>query len=320
MKFSVYYRIQQRDEYFQRFFRQISRKFPAELVPELEGKYEDLMELLVKFLLDEDSDNMKLLLCRPNAKVARVFFDFLTVSHVKNKKKSEIVSRVDEVYKKEDTMVEFKKFLSDKLIEFDMSEELRNQNKISLKEADDDDPFGGDSPDDDDGRDEGEGDGNSDAEKDSEGDKAEDGEPNLDDYEDDPDFTKGTQNTDDATLSDTPSGECVYDVDGVMKALATVIQSSSESDLSEIGKVKRVVELIFNGKVLKPEDVMFDDPRKASELIKKVGSKVNDKTRNYLVLKVKEPLIRQRDSQKMELAKAKKNVGVTRDTLQDLDK
>lgn len=340
MKFSVYYRIQQRDTYFSRFFSQVSKKFSPELVNEAESKYEDLMELVVKYLIDEDSHSMKILLTKPNAKVARMFFDYLTISNVKNKKKCDILSRIDEVYQKENTMIDFKQFLADKMIKFDLSDELEKEPKLSLNEADDDDPFADDAGGDDDmGGDDaggdpfaddgpGGGDGGSDSGSgdDSEGgtgdgsDQGDDNGLNLDDYEDDPDFTKGKANPDDVTLSDTPSGECIYDVEGIMTSLASVIQSLSDSDLAEIEMVKKAVELIFNGKILKPEDVQFTNPENASFLIKKIGSNVDEKTRNYLILKIKEPLIKQRDQQKLDIAKLKKDVNVARDTLTDLDK
>lgn len=341
MKFSVYYRIQQRDTYFSRFFSQVSKKFSPELVNEAESKYEDLMELVVKYLIDEDSHSMKILLTKPNAKVARMFFDYLTISNVKNKKKCDILSRIDEVYQKENTMIDFKQFLADKMIKFDLSDELEKEPKLSLNEADDDDPFADDAGggDDDMGGDDaggdpfaddgpGGGDGGSDGGSgdDSEGgtgdgsDQEDDNGLNLDDYEDDPDFTKGKANPDDVTLSDTPSGECIYDVEGIMTSLASVIQSLSDSDLAEIEMVKKAVELIFNGKILKPEDVQFTNPENASFLIKKIGSNVDEKTRNYLILKIKEPLIKQRDQQKLDIAKLKKDVNVARDTLTDLDK
>ena len=341
MKFSVYYRIQQRDTYFSRFFSQVSKKFSPELVNEAESKYEDLMELVVKYLIDEDSHSMKILLTKPNAKVARMFFDYLTISNVKNKKKCDILSRIDEVYQKENTMIDFKQFLADKMIKFDLSDELEKEPKLSLNEADDDDPFADDAGggDDDIGGDDaggdpfaddgpGGGDGGSDSGSGdgSEGgtgdgsDQEDDNGLNLDDYEDDPDFTKGKANPDDVTLSDTPSGECIYDVEGIMNSLASVIQSTSDSDLAEIEMVKKAVELIFNGKILKPEDVQFTNPENASFLIKKIGSNVDEKTRNYLILKIKEPLIKQRDQQKLDIAKLKKDVNVARDTLTDLDK
>ena len=115
MKFSVYYRIQQRDGYFRRFFSQISKKFSPELMEEAQSKYEDLLELIVKYLIDEDAHSMTVLLTKPNAKVARMFFDYLTISNIKNKKKCDIVNRIKEVYTKENTMIDFKAFLAEKL-------------------------------------------------------------------------------------------------------------------------------------------------------------------------------------------------------------
>ena len=339
MKFSVYYRIQQRDSYFRRFFSQISKKFSPELIEEAQSKYEDLLELIVKYLIDEDAHSMTVLLTKPNAKVARMFFDYLTISNIKNKKKCDIVNRIKEVYTKENTMIDFKTFLAEKLEKIDMSSDLE-QNKIKLTEADDD-PFADDAGDDaggdadlggddaggdpfgdasDGDSDSGDSDGGDSEGGTDEGDDSDNGELNLDDWEDDPDFTKGVQNSDDVTLSDTPSGECIYDVDGAMQSLASVIQSLSDSDLAEIEMVKKAVELIFNGKILKPEDVTFTNPENASFLIKKIAANLDEKTKNYLILKIKQPLIKQRDKQKLDIAALKKDVNVARDTLQDLDK
>lgn len=334
MKFSVYYRIQQRDSYFRRFFSQISKKFSPEFLEEAQTKYEDLLELVVKYLIDEDAHSMTVLLTKPNAKVARMFFDYLTISNIKNKKKCDIVNRIKEVYTKENTMIDFKAFLAEKLEKIDMSSDLE-PDKIKLTEADDD-PFADDAGGDDAGGDDAGGDpfgddaggpdgGDSDSDSDSdgettEGDEDNNGELNLDDWEDDPDFTKGAANPDDVTLSDTPSGECIYDVEGAMQSLASVIQSLSDSDLAEIEMVKKAVELIFNGKILKPEDVTFTNPQNASFLIKKIAANLDEKTKNYLILKIKQPLIKQRDQQKLDIAALKKDVNVARDTLQDLDK
>jgi hypothetical protein len=336
MKFSVYYRIQQRDSYFNRFFTQFSKKFSPNLIEEAERKYEELMELIVKYLIDEDAHSMKILLTKPNAKVARMFFDYLTISNIKNKKKCDIINRIDEVYVKENTMIDFKSFLKDKMEQFDLSKELEEQKRITLNEDDDPfaddagggdddaggDPFGDDAGGDDAGGDEGGDEGGEEGGDgaEGEGDGEEKGEINFDDWEDDPDFTKGVNNPDDVTLTDTPSGECIYDVDGIMKSLAAVIQSTNDNDLAEIEMVKKAVELIFNGKILKPEDVTFTNPQNASYLIKKIGSNVDEKTKNYLILKIKQPLIKQRDQQKLDIAALKKDVNVARDTLQDLDK
>ena len=284
---------------------------------------------------------MTVLLTKPNAKVARMFFDYLTISNIKNKKKCDIVNRIKEVYTEENTMIDFKAFLAEKLEKIDMSSDLE-QYKIKLTEADDDpfaddaggadtggdddsggddaggDPFGDDAGGGD--SDSGDSDGGDGEGGNGEGDDSDNGELNLDEWEDDPDFTKGVQNSDDVTLSDSPSGECIYDVEGAMQSLASVIQSLSDSDLAEIEMVKKAVELIFNGKILKPEDVTFTNPENASFLIKKIAANLDEKTKNYLILKIKQPLIKQRDKQKLDIAALKKDVNVARDTLQDLDK
>ena len=89
--------------------------------------------------------------------------------------------------------------------------------------------------------------------------------------------------------------------------------------LEEIVAVKKAVELIFNGKILKPEDVQFTNTQNAAFLIKKIGEKVDEKTKNYLMVKIKEPLIKQRDQQKLDIVALKKDVNAARDTIQDLD-
>lgn len=344
LKYSVYYRIQQRDSYFERFFKKFSKQFSPEIKEAAREKYEELMEIIVQYILDENKEDLNILLTKQNAKVARIFFDFLTVSNIKNKKKCDIATRIDEIFIEEMKMKEFKDFLAEKLSEINLMSELDVPERIKLTEADDEDPFEDesdtetdtDAPDED-FSDEGgdpfeDSDGGSSAstssspskgDKDT-GDLPEDekkkDELDLDGHEDDPDFTKGVENKDDVTLSDTPSGECVYDVDGIMRALSAVIQSTSDNQLEEIVAVKKAVELIFNGKILNAEDVKFTNPQNASFLLKKIGEKVDEKTKNYLMLKIQEPLIKLRDQQKLDIAALKKDVNVARDTIADLNK
>lgn len=352
LKYSVYYRIQQRDSFFERFFKKFSKQFTPETVDEAREKYEDLMEVIVQYILDENKMDLNILLTKQNAKVARIFFDFLTVSTIKNKKKSEIINRVNEIFIEEKKMIDFRQFLAEKMKEINVADglDIDEPIRIKLTEADDEDPFADDSDGGDDsfGDDEGGGDpfaddaggaddfgggpgggskGGGDGEdgevpEDSEKTDAEKkaDELDLEGHEDDPDFTQGVKNPDDATLTDTPSGECIYDVEGITKAIAAVIQATSDTDLEEIEMVKKAVELIFNGKKLKPEDVQFTNPENAAFLIKKIGEKVDEKTNNYMMLKIKAPLIQQRDQQKLDIADLKKQVNVARDTIQDLDK
>jgi hypothetical protein len=347
LKYSVYYRIQQRDSYFERFFRKFSKQFSADIKEAARDKYEELMEIIVQYILDENKLDLNILLTKQNAKVARIFFDYLTVSNIKNKKKCDIASRIDEIFIEESKMKDFKEFLAEKMTEINLLDDLDKPERIKLSEAEDDDPFADDAGSDDDmdtdtgddsdpfGDDLGGSDGpggssggskdgdeedgeKTDDENSTEADKKAD-ELDLEGHEDDPDFLKGATDGDDVTLSDKPSGECIYDVDGIMKAIAAVIQGTNETDLEEIVAVKKAVELIFNGKILKPEDVQFTNTQNAAFLIKKIGEKVDEKTKNYLMVKIKEPLIKQRDQQKLDIVALKKDVNAARDTIQDLD-
>ena len=58
LKYSVYYRIQQRDNFFNRFFKKFSKQFSDELVEVTRDKYEELMEIIVKYILDENKTDL----------------------------------------------------------------------------------------------------------------------------------------------------------------------------------------------------------------------------------------------------------------------
>lgn len=210
---------------------------------------------------------------------------------------------------------------------------------ILLSEADDDfdmdggggDPFGdddggGDPFGDDDGGGDPFGDddggfgGGPDNDDNSDGDEGGDGEKksyNLDEYEDDPDWTQGTVDTDDI-VSPKTSAESVYDVEGVLNAINTTVEALPEEELAEIEKVKRAIELIFNGKILKADDVIFSNSKNASYLIRKIGEKIDERTKNYMLIKIKTPLIKQRNLNKKEIADIKNDVEEIRGTLADL--
>lgn len=132
---------------------------------------------------------------------------------------------------------------------------------------------------------------------------------NVDDHDDDPDFTDGVSNPDDPALTETPAGKCIYDVDSAMRALSTVIETSEVEQLEEIEKVKKAVELIFNGKKLKPEDVQFSNTENAVWLINKIKEKIEDTiTANYLSLKIKQPNMISKQDSKENLAKLKAEI------------
>lgn len=165
------------------------------------------------------------------------------------------------------------------------------------------------------------GDGSNSDKANSKDDESDDKKSQIDDgsHEDDPDFTLGATNDDDVTLSSTPAGKMIYDTEKVMNTVATIIQSLKDTELIEIEKVKTAIELVFNGKKLKDEDLEFTNLKNAIFLIKKIGAKLDIKTRSYLYRKIKEPLIQKRDQIKQDIAVQKGQLQNTRDVLTAMD-
>lgn len=141
----------------------------------------------------------------------------------------------------------------------------------------------------------------------------------LETHEDDPEFNQGELDPDDVTLSKTTSAKAKFNLESIMKTVASVIQSISEDKLLEIDKVKNAIELIFNGKLLNDEDLEFKNIKNAIFLIKKISAKLDITTRAYLNRKLKEPLIKKRDQIKQDIASKKGDLNDTRDMLTKLD-
>lgn len=141
----------------------------------------------------------------------------------------------------------------------------------------------------------------------------------IDDREDDPEFKKGLDADDSVMLADIPSGDMIYDTKKVLNSINALIETLSEEDLVEMNKLKTAVELIFNGKKLKLEDVQFDDVENANMLISKLKDMLDDRTANYLVKKIKEPLIVFRDKSKLKMANLNKEVDTALDTIDSFE-
>ena len=77
--------------------------------------------------------------------------------------------------------------------------------------------------------------------------------------------------------------------------------------------------MIFNGKKLKPEDLEFENVQNAIFLIGKIQEGLDNRTINYMDLKLKEPLIKQRDENKAKVASMKKDNDKVRDTILKID-
>ena len=148
----------------------------------------------------------------------------------------------------------------------------------------------------------------------------EDDEQEEDDHEDDPDWTKGVKDSDNVMLDDKPAGESIYDGESVIKSINAVRASKAPEELKSIDAVQKALELIVNGKKLKFEDVAFEDPDDAMELISEIEEPLDIKLRNYIDLKIKQPIIAYRDKNKAEIAKAAADNDKARDTIDAMNK
>lgn len=124
----------------------------------------------------------------------------------------------------------------------------------------------------------------------------------LEGHEDDPDATSGIKDIDNATLPAKPAAESIYDFNSLFKSIAAVRSTAAEEDLKGFDQIEKALTLIGNGKKLKMEDVAFDDPESAMELINKVEEPLDIKLKNYIDLKIKQPIILYRDQTKADIA------------------
>ena len=154
----------------------------------------------------------------------------------------------------------------------------------------------------------------------STGEEGDEDKEEKDDHEDDPDWTKGVKDTDDVTLKEKPAGESIYDGESVLKAINAVQASKAPEELKSMDEVKKALELIVNGKKLKIEDVSFEDPDDAMELISAIEEHLDIKLRNYIDLKIKQPIIAYRDQNKAEIAKMAADNDKARDTIDAMNK
>lgn len=332
MKYSVFYKIDTRYKFFERFCRRYIKTSNPIIRERLVESCEDLMELIVQMILDNNTADLSDMLSKHNAKHARIFFDHFVGAKTKYMKKSDIVSAVQNYFTKENDMKDIHAFLeeavkpvklSSKYVPFKLNE-AEGDEDVSPDDAADtgaEDPFADADIGDDAGSDPFDGedaaddaDSNEDAEAEGDAEDEETNDPyDIAAHEDDPDFTKGASNDD--VVQASPAGATIYDTEGVMQSINAVIANLDDEQLAEIEAVKKAVTLIFNGKLLNPDDVTFKNPKNAAFLLKKIGGNVDEKTRNYLMLKIKQPLIKLRDKNKEELAAKKNDTDSVRDTL-----
>lgn len=148
----------------------------------------------------------------------------------------------------------------------------------------------------------------------------EDYEDENNEHEDDPDWTHGVEDPDNVMLDTKPAGESIYDGNSVLKSINAIRAARPAEELKSIDQVQKALELIVNGKKLKIEDVSFEDPDDAMELISAIEEPLDIKLRNYIDLKIKQPIIAFRDKNKAEIAKMAAENDKARDTIDAMNK
>lgn len=125
------------------------------------------------------------------------------------------------------------------------------------------------------------------------------------DREDDPDFVV-VQDPEGSAAESNPSGQVIYDVEGVLKGINNTI-SAGEVNLSEIDNAKNVLEVVANGKKLIAAD--FDgiqDYESFSDIINRSLFQTDEKTQNYFKMKIKAAILAVQNDKKID---ASKNAG-----------
>lgn len=142
----------------------------------------------------------------------------------------------------------------------------------------------------------------------------------LEGHEDDPDVTNGVKDVDNVTLPEVPAAESIYNFEELFKSIAAIRSTASEEELKSFDQVEKALTLVGNGKKLKIEDVSFDDPENAMELINKIEEPLDIKLKNYIDLKIKQPIILYRDQTKADIAAKAAENDKARKTIDALNK
>lgn len=99
MLFSIYYRIEHREEFLEKYLKKLYREYSTEELVGTSERLTDLMELMVNMLLNEDKCGLYTILTKKNSKNARLFFNFLTCSNIRSINKEIVKERINEIFK-----------------------------------------------------------------------------------------------------------------------------------------------------------------------------------------------------------------------------
>lgn len=97
MLFSIYYKIEHREEFLTKLCDKTSKELDADDAIILSDRYSELMELMVNMLLSNDKYGLYDILTKKNSKLARKFFNYLTCSNIRSINKEVIRDRINEI-------------------------------------------------------------------------------------------------------------------------------------------------------------------------------------------------------------------------------
>lgn len=160
-----------------------------------------------------------------------------------------------------------------------------------------DDGFGDDSDDGSDGKDDGD-----------------DEEDDEDAHEEDPEYENGIKDKDSLVLSKDLPQSVREGSENVIPTANEVISVNINGENSEdLERLKQDIFLIFTGKKLKPEDLMFNDIKSVKLVLQRICSKLDDRNALYLKRKMKLPLMNFINDTNIELSKLSGKIDKARD-------
>lgn len=98
LKFSVFYRLCERDRFFDKFWNREQKKYSAEIAEILKMNLYETMEIIVVHILNRNVESLEVLLTRTDAKYARAFFDYIMGTEIKYKNRAEVKNTIETVF------------------------------------------------------------------------------------------------------------------------------------------------------------------------------------------------------------------------------
>lgn len=97
MLFSVYYKIEHREDFLAKIVEKTAKEIEESDTEILMDRFSELMELMVNMILNKDKFGLYDILTKKNSKLARKFFNYLTCSNIRSINKEVIRDRINEI-------------------------------------------------------------------------------------------------------------------------------------------------------------------------------------------------------------------------------